>query len=298
MKAKTLTIMGMTRKGLSVIRAIQANFPELLELVVAARDRNIQDDCFDEIAKFCRSNSIRFASRDESVEVNSDYIMAISWKWIIADAHSRLIVFHDSILPRYRGFNPLVTALINGDTRIGVSAIFGSDEYDRGDIIGIEEADIEYPITIAEAINAIIPCYESLALKVAKKIQMGLPITGRSQSNYGASYSLWRDEEDYLIDWSESSTNIRRFVDAVGYPYKGASSIVDGKIVRVLKVQEVPDVLIENRTPGKVIFIENHKPVVVCGVGLLRIDEMIDEAGIPILRLPRFRLRFVGKGSV
>ena len=51
--------------------------------------------------------------------------------------------------------------------------------------------------------------------------------------------------------------------------------------------------MIENREPGKVIFIENSNPVVVCGHGLLRITELLDdETGYPLLPLSSFRTRF------
>ena len=38
-----------------------------------------------------------------------------------------LIVFHDSLLPKYRGFAPLVSQLINGEEYLGVTAIFTND---------------------------------------------------------------------------------------------------------------------------------------------------------------------------
>jgi methionyl-tRNA formyltransferase len=35
----------------------------------------------------------------------------------------------------------------------------------------------------------------------------------------------------------------------------------------------VPDVKIENRTPGKIIFLENNQPTIVCGKGLIKIEK-------------------------
>ena len=48
---------------------------------------------------------------------------------------SKLIVFHDSVLPKLRGFNPLVTSLINGYEEIGVTVLYGTEDFDRGEII-------------------------------------------------------------------------------------------------------------------------------------------------------------------
>lgn len=206
-----------------------------------------------------------------------------------------MIVLHDSLLPRYRGFNPLVTALQNGDTTIGVTAVFAGREYDRGEIIGQSSSTIAYPIRIRDAISAVIPNYLELAIRVARSLAEGGALHATPQNDATASYSLWRDEEDYAIEWSASGDYIKRFVDSVGYPYKGALAIMDGAAIRVLDAETVEDVAIENRTPGKVIFVRDGMPVVVCGKGLLMIKEAVDDATRKsVLPLSRFRVRFKG----
>jgi len=183
---------------------------------------------------------------------------------------------------------------MNGDTQIGVTALFATGEYDRGDIIAQSATTIQYPITIAEAIDTIQANYVSLGLEIADKLYRDAPITASPQVEEEATYSLWRDDEDYFIDWSASAARIKRMIDAVGFPYKGAASFLDGKLARIFKAQVLCDVKIENRTPGKVIFIRDSKPIVVCGSGLLQIDEMTDEQGTSLLPLSKFRTRFRG----
>ena len=69
--------------------------------------------------------------------------------------------------------------------------------------------------------------------------------------------------------------------------------LVDGKPARISDVQVLDDVRIENRTVGKVIFMKNDMPVVVCGKGLLLIKEMSwDNEGANALPLKKFRARF------
>ena len=63
-------------------------------------------------------------------------------------------------------------------------------------------------------------------------------------------------------------------------------------VIRVFKALSVNDVKIENRTPGKVIFMEDGFPVVVCGFGLLKILEAQKENGHSIFPLRSFRTRF------
>ena len=111
-----------------------------------------------------------------------------------------------------------------------------------------------------------------------------------------ASYSLWRDEYDYFIDWSMSAEEIRRFVDAVGSPYLGATAFLKGEIVRILNVEQVKDVFVENRTNcvGKIIFIRDSCPVIVCGSGLLKITDLRQSNGKSLIGLIQFRSKFEG----
>ncbi len=68
--------------------------------------------------------------------------------------------------------------------------------------------------------------------------------------------------------------------------------MLNDRIYRILEVQELPDLVIENRVPGKMIFLEDGFPVVVCGSGLLQIRRMQDEEGNDALPLKNFRNRF------
>lgn len=289
----TVTLFLMTQKGYAVLDALSREFPHLIASVVSSRDPNVRKDYYDEMRALCAERGLPFHDRSEGLPTFSTYAMSISWRWMLDLVSTRLIVFHDSLLPRYRGFNPLVTALINGDEEIGVTALFAAGEYDRGDILAQSSTRISYPIKIQQAIELVAHNYVELALAIARRILEGETLQGTPQVDAQATYSLWRDEEDYRIDWTRSADQIRRFVDAVGYPYKGASTLVNGHLARVLDVEVLPDVRIENRVPGKVIFMRERKPVVVCGSGLLRIDTLVDDAdGRSLLPLAKFRTRF------
>ena len=294
---KKLTIFAMTEKGYAVVSSIFSACPDEIEAVVAARDKNIANDYFEEIEDFCGKNKIPFHKKSDSWPTRTEYAIAVSWRWIIHDGPSHLIVFHDSLLPRYRGFNPLVTALIHGDTKIGVTALYATAEYDRGDIISQSVSTISYPIRIEDAIKTILVNYQELAIRIAESLVREEAPVGIPQRETDVSYSLWRDEEDYFIDWTQSATTLRRTIDASGSPYKGSASTIEGKVVRILKAEALDEVSIANRVCGKIIFIHDSKPVVVCGEGLLRIDELVDESGHSLLPFHRFRIRFRGRAD-
>lgn len=285
----------MTKRGFDFLVWTAKNYKHLIALVVIGKDSSIDCDYEEDILLFCIKNTIPYVKKCDFKCIHSKYVVAVAWRWIINHPQHQLIVFHDSLLPRYRGFAPLVNSLINGETEIGVTALFGSKEYDTGDIITSSTSSITYPITIQQAIQTNISNYLNCASVIFSKISTNLPLDSYSQNEDLASYSLWRDDNDYKIDWFKSAQQIRRFVDAVGVPYKGAYSIANDNVVRILSVLEMPSIVLESVEPGKVIFIREGHPFIVTGHGLIQITKAYiesDSGCIPLLPLKRFRTRF------
>lgn len=281
----------MTQKGYEFLKTFSSLFPRNKITVISSTDINIKDDYYEKIKKFCLKENITFEDKNKFKDDFCEYKIAVSWKWLINN-NKNLIVLHDSLLPKYRGFNPLVSALINGDKLIGVTALHAASHYDSGNIIKISKTKINYPITIQEAINKICINYKTLAEYLAKCIiDTKLPV-GNPQDEKKASYSLWRDEKDYRIDWVKDSFYLKRFIDAVGNPYAGAITYAENKLVKILDVEPLEDLKIINREPGKIIFIEENKPIVVCGKGLLKINSIKYENGTNFLPIKKFRIRF------
>jgi methionyl-tRNA formyltransferase len=288
-----IVLFAMNEKGLEVLKAIIRELgSSVLAAVVCARDANVRQDFYEDIRATSQKHEVPFLDRASAHGVVAPYGFAVGWRWMIQGCPN-LIVFHDSLLPRYRGFAPLATALINGEEEVGVTALLAAEQYDLGDIVEQKKLRIEYPAKIQKVIESITVLYADLAVKVLRTILAGSRLMGYPQDESAATYSLWRDEEDYRIDWSLDSHAIQRFVDALGYPYKGASADLDGALVRIIDAVPEPDVKIEQRVPGKVIFVKDHLPTVVCGKGLLRLLDVRNVAGTEsVLPLRKFRSRF------
>jgi methionyl-tRNA formyltransferase len=291
-----ITLYAMTAKGVATFEALRSVAPGLVTAVVSARDPGTRDGSYERLAAACAGQGVPFVDRAGAAGVAPDtHALAVGWRWLIPDRPgTTLIAFHDSLLPRYRGFNPLVTALIEGDAEAGVTALLATGEYDRGDILGQVAVPLPRPIRIADAIERVAGAYRSLAAELGERIAAGAPLTGRAQDEAAASYSLWRDGDDYDMDWAAEAGRLRDFVYAVGPPYAGARTRVNGVPVRVWDVTVEPDVVVANRTPGKVLFVRDGRPSVVCGRGLLRVDEMTldGDPAVSALPLTRFRSRF------
>ncbi|RDK83993.1 UNVERIFIED_ORG: methionyl-tRNA formyltransferase [Idiomarina abyssalis] len=264
-------------KGFKCLEAFLDAFgSSSIKFVCAEHDKNIDNDFFDEIKSLCEKRSLTLINRYEASQATCSEShtikFSIGWRWLIKDSKN-LIVFHDSLLPRYRGFAPVVNALINGDNTIGATAIWASDDYDMGNIIEQRSLKIKYPIKIADAIKFLTPLYIEMLISISEKARENKEIPSHAQNEAEASYSPWRDEKDYTINWSKDAAYIKRLVDAVGKPYSGARTTVDGCEIVLEEVEVLNDINVVDREQhiGKVIFMQGSDPVVICGQGLLKI---------------------------
>jgi methionyl-tRNA formyltransferase len=288
----------MNKKGYVVLSRLIKVGKDISQ-VVCARDKNLIDDYYEEIKRLCESNNIIFFDKKDydSSLITANHIITIGWRWLITGKlQDKLIVSHDSILPKYRGFAPLVNMLINGESNIGVTFLYASSKYDRGDIIVQKSRKIDYPIKIVNALNIIAELFFNSILEIYEQLDKNEKLNSFPQDESLASYSIWRNEDDYLINFNKYSKDIKRFIDAVGYPYFGASAYIEDRKVRILDVNLISDVCVENRDVGKVIFVENSRPIIICGRGLLQINEMIyDDNKTSAIPLKSFRIKFKGK---
>ncbi|NOU16875.1 MAG: methionyl-tRNA formyltransferase [Bacteroidales bacterium] len=285
-----------TYKGLSVLKAIiSKNFHYLVNRVIIGIDKNSENDYSNEIINLCAFYQLKYCleNNTESDFDESEYTFAISWNKIIPYKKTKLIVFHESLLPKYRGFSPLVNQLLNAETEIGVSAFYATNEFDKGDIIFQEKISINYPIKINEAIELVSEIYNSIIIHILELIIANIKLPRIKQDEESASYSIWREYKDYFIDWNRSSSYIKRFVDAVGYPYLGARTYIKNQEIIIINSEVYSDLKIEINDIGKVILLDKEYPIVICGNGLLKITEAIfSETKNSILPLKNYRTRF------
>lgn len=280
-------------KGLKVIQSVVDGYCDKIHQVVIGTDSGVINDFSKDIERFCIEHGIVFSYRGSEPKFSSAvYRICIGWRWIINDSKN-LIVLHDSKLPEYRGFNPLVTALLNKDESISVSAIIANESFDQGDILCSQTAAISYPIKLNDAISISIDLYIRVVSSIVKMLCCD-GFTPQKQDELQASYSVWRDSKDYFIDWGDSADYISRFCDSVGYPYDGAKTYLKDDLVRIVDSEVVADVNVvsRNKNHGKVLFFSEGKPVVICGSGLIKIIKIEKVSDGSEIEIKSIRTRF------
>lgn len=202
----------------------------------------------------------------ESIPV--DLLFAVSWRYLVpAAVYERAqlgaFVFHDSLLPAYRGFSPTVWAIINGETHTGVTLFHMSDSVDDGDIVAQEPVPIGPDETIADVLVRVTQTY----LRI---LNMNLPAllsgsaTRRPQDHSQASYTCKRTVEDNEIDWRAPTETIYNLIRAVTAPYPGAVTTLDGRRLTIWVAERWPSSKnYVGRVPGRVVEIMPGRGVVV-----------------------------------
>jgi methionyl-tRNA formyltransferase len=270
----------MTEKGLAVLQAALDADIEIAH-VTTAEAKGMNDLSHQAISETAKAHGIPTFVRAHPPEFTGSFSLAAGWRWMLHVP--QLVVLHDSLLPRYRGFSPLVTALVNGEPEIGVTAFLAEQEPDTGPIIAQRSIPVVYPTRVRDVLDRLIPVYGELAAEVLAGDLRSTP-----QDHARATYSLWRDEDDYRIDWGMDDRRICRLIDAVSDPFPGAWTTVDGATVRVLKASVVPDRRIEDRTPGKIAYLVGDWPIVVCGTGLVSLGSFGAASGFPFALKTKF----------
>jgi methionyl-tRNA formyltransferase len=282
---------------LSGIRGVSAakvavEYRDLVGSVVLANDSGELGNHYLATLQLLKLNDIVPVNADES-HLKSDSCLAVGWKRMIKSDYSSIFVIHDSLLPRYRGWNPLVTALQNGDKELGATLILADDQVDCGPIIKSHQFEVSPPVRISDALQSIGNSIEFLTRYLFENINQAA-VLAVPQNHSLATISLWRDEDDYQIDWTLSAEKILLFIYSVSHPYKGACTFLDSRKIIVLDAEVVQwAVPIENPAVGKMVAVDNVGPVVICGEGFLRLkDCRLDSIDGEIVQIKRVRTRF------
>lgn len=248
----------------------------------------LQVDYRERILRFLKERNATILSEKIAL-TQAERIVCVGWRKLL-EREQNVFVVHDSLLPSLRGWNPLVTAIEFGFEQSGLTLFQASAEVDAGPIIEQRTFAIPPDTSIQCVLEIAGEVLSKLLLDYSRAIRK--PLSPRFQNSEEATISLWRDDQDYEIDWSQSSQRIHRFVASRGWPYLGASTQLDGSLVRILRSTLVNnEETVINATPGKVLRIDPDGPVVVCGDGLLKICEIVDGSN-KLVRLRKVRTRF------
>lgn len=177
---------------------------------------------------------------------------------------------HPSLLPKYRGPSPIQTAILNGDTKTGVTIMKVTLEMDAGPIMLQAEAPIHPEDTSLSLTNRLAQLGATLLDKALTLLETG-EASFTPQDDSQATYCKLFEKSDGLIQWNKPAAAIHNLVRAA-IPWPVAFSVYKGETMRIFKTQPLPGKT--TAEPGTVIDVDKDAIIVTTGEGALAIHEL------------------------
>jgi methionyl-tRNA formyltransferase len=178
---------------------------------------------------------------------------------------------HGSLLPAYRGAAPIQWAIMQGDTKTGITIMKMDAKTDTGPMLLQKAMAIESEETFGELYERMAVLGATLLVQALDELHRGT-LKPRSQPDEGISYAPPIKPEMARLDWSQNASRISCIVRALD-PRPGAYTFWNSHRLR-LYMPFVIDLHNANMEPGTVRRVGDDGLVIATGKGCLGIREL------------------------
>ena len=135
---------------------------------------------------------------------------------------------HASLLPNYRGAAPINWAIINGETKTGVTTFFIDDKIDTGAMILSSETPIDETENAGHLHDRLMELGSKTVIDTLKMIEKGnvSTIIQKDTADIKTAYKL--NKENCKIDWTKSAEEINNLIRGLS-PYPAAWCFFEDK---------------------------------------------------------------------
>jgi methionyl-tRNA formyltransferase len=180
---------------------------------------------------------------------------------------------HASLLPEYRGAAPINWAIINGESRTGVTTFFINHEIDKGALILQREVEIGDTESAGELHDKLMNIGSELVVETVRLIQSGRAC-GTEQPELELKPAPKLNKENCRIDWKKPMDQIYNHIRGLS-PYPAAWTLLEHRGHQTeCKIYETTR--LEATHPeedGKILSSKKEIQVAVTG-GYLRIESL------------------------
>lgn len=270
------------------------NNDEKIQIMFLCVRYDTQDDILKQLAfdndidylKHPNINSDEFLS--EIQEYECDLFVSMSFNQIFKSRiinlpRMRTINCHAGKLPFYRGRNILNWVLINDEKEFGITVHDVDEGIDSGDILLQKLYPISDQDDYASLLDvAYVECANVLydAIKLIRESKE-TPIKQSSIHPVGF-YCGMRKIGDEVINWNQTSRELFNFVRSISDPGPKARAKLNGKEIKINKVNMIKDAVEYKGIPGQIVGKIDGKPIVKLIDTMLIISEFEYEGIIKV----------------
>jgi len=151
---------------------------------------------------------------------------------------------HASLLPNYRGAAPINWAIINGETKTGVTTFFIDDKIDTGAMILNSEIAIEPEESAGQLHDRLMLLGSETVIDTLKVIENGNVSTTIQEDDAEIKTAYKLNKENCKIDWTKSGDEINNLIRGLS-PYPAAWTFLKDKDeelnVKIYEAKLIPE---------------------------------------------------------
>ena len=171
---------------------------------------------------------------------------------------------HASLLPNYRGAAPINWAIINGETKTGVTTFYIDDKIDTGAMILSSEIDIDEEENAGQLHDRLMLLGSETVLETLQLIEAGNVNPKIQENNEKIKTAYKLDKDNCKIDWLKSAKEIHNLIRGLS-PYPSAwSHFKDNDQEWNVKIYESKIIIEEHiENIGKIIATKKELKIAV-----------------------------------
>lgn len=206
---------------------------------------------------------------------NPDVIVVVAYgqilnKEILTLPKYGCINVHASLLPKLRGAAPLNWALINGETKTGITTMQMDVGLDTGDMLLKSEVEIDENINVGELHDILMHKGAELLIETLDKLEKN-ELTPKKQDDSLSSYAPILNNENRKINWNLPAKSIHNLIRGLS-PWPAAYFTLGEKTVKVYSSSYINDD--SDYEPGYVIKANNEGIFVKAKDGIVILKEI------------------------
>ncbi|RDI58198.1 methionyl-tRNA formyltransferase [Flavobacterium glaciei] len=243
MEKLRIVFMGTPEFAVGILDTILKNDYEIVGVITAAdkpagRGQKIK---YSAVKEYALSNNLpllqpvnlkdeTFLSELKSLNANLQIVVAFRMLPKVVWEMPALGTFnlHASLLPNYRGAAPINWAIINGETKTGVTTFFIDDKIDTGAMILSSDISIDETENAGQLHDRLMDLGSKTVIDTLQMIEKGKvsTIIQKDTSDIKTAYKL--NKENCKIDWSKSAVEINNQIRGLS-PYPSAWCFIQDK---------------------------------------------------------------------
>jgi methionyl-tRNA formyltransferase len=240
MEKLRIVFMGTPEFAVGILDTIVKNNFEVVGVITAAdkpagRGQKIKYSAVKEYALEHNLNLLQptnlkedsFLKELENLQANLQVVVAFRMLPEVVWRMPKLGTFnlHASLLPNYRGAAPINWAIINGETKTGVTTFFIDDKIDTGAMILSHETAIDAAENAGQLHDRLMTIGSTTVIDTLHLIEQGTVTTTIQEENNNIKTAYKLNRDNCKIDWNQPAAAIHNLIRGLS-PYPAAWCLI------------------------------------------------------------------------